>query len=476
MTIGDKIQFYRKELGLSQEELAQKLLVSRQTISLWEKGQTSPTIDNLIRLKEILGVSVDEILEIKNDIPADPILPAELYQFNYSIEELTEIYKCLRNRLIKRPILFFVTYAALLLSCLGTSVPDIFTGVVLGVFLVGIASHIRGIRAFKKNWRKGNDKVAQSRYEYKIYDDYLTISIQRNGETVRTSKTYFQDIEQIQDIGGYLLLIISGQTFILRKGELPANSAVYTLLNRYLAKAVRQPPAGKWKVWSLILFIGSLLSIFGAIFLVGTVSEANHHFNENMWLFFLLTPIPIASIILGFCLRKRGYKYKKNIVAGIIMTVILCIYGSFTFIFDDTYLHSDVPVAKLEQYTAIDIPDYEQINTLDWTQGTQDLSRGYIYLTSDVYFNFQNADQLENRIVRDDRWLSYLPNDLVGISSPVDSMSNYDYILIYNTDENSYNALPSKDGTYHFMSALYRAEDHRMNIVEYDIRFITNSL
>ncbi len=65
MTIGDKIQFYRKELGLSQEELAQKLLVSRQTISLWEKGQTSPTIDNLIRLKEILGVSVDEILRLK---------------------------------------------------------------------------------------------------------------------------------------------------------------------------------------------------------------------------------------------------------------------------------------------------------------------------------------------------------------------------------------------------------------------------
>ncbi len=162
MTIGDKIQFYRKELGLSQEELAQKLLVSRQTISLWEKGQTSPTIDNLIRLKEILGVSVDEILEIKNDIPADPILPAELYQFNYSIEELTEIYKCLRNRLIKRPILFFVTYAALLLSCLGTSVPDIFTGVVLGVFLVGIASHIRGIRAFKKIGEKATTRLPKA--------------------------------------------------------------------------------------------------------------------------------------------------------------------------------------------------------------------------------------------------------------------------------------------------------------------------
>ena len=46
MTIGEKIQKYRKDLGLSQEELGQKLIVSRQTLSLWEKDQTVPTIDN----------------------------------------------------------------------------------------------------------------------------------------------------------------------------------------------------------------------------------------------------------------------------------------------------------------------------------------------------------------------------------------------------------------------------------------------
>ena len=62
MTVGEKIQKYRKDLDLSQEELGQKLLVSRQTISLWEKDQTVPTIDNLIRLRETFGVSVDEIL------------------------------------------------------------------------------------------------------------------------------------------------------------------------------------------------------------------------------------------------------------------------------------------------------------------------------------------------------------------------------------------------------------------------------
>ncbi len=62
MTVGERIQAYRKEVGLSQEELGQRLLVSRQTVSLWETGQTLPTIDNLMRLREIFGVSVDDLL------------------------------------------------------------------------------------------------------------------------------------------------------------------------------------------------------------------------------------------------------------------------------------------------------------------------------------------------------------------------------------------------------------------------------
>ncbi len=63
MTVGENIQKYRKEMKLSQEELGQKLLLSRQTISQWEKDQTIPTLDNLMRLKDIFCVSVDDILD-----------------------------------------------------------------------------------------------------------------------------------------------------------------------------------------------------------------------------------------------------------------------------------------------------------------------------------------------------------------------------------------------------------------------------
>ena len=61
MDIGISIQNHRKRLGLSQEELGQQLCVSRQTVSQWENGQTVPSVDNLLRLKEIFGISLDAL-------------------------------------------------------------------------------------------------------------------------------------------------------------------------------------------------------------------------------------------------------------------------------------------------------------------------------------------------------------------------------------------------------------------------------
>ena len=52
----------RKEAGLSQEELADKLAVSRQAVSKWERGEALPDTDNLIRLAKLYNVSIDEIV------------------------------------------------------------------------------------------------------------------------------------------------------------------------------------------------------------------------------------------------------------------------------------------------------------------------------------------------------------------------------------------------------------------------------
>lgn len=63
-----RLQELRKKNGYSQEVLAEKLGVSRQSVSKWERAEASPEIDNLMALAKIYGISVDDLLNTDNDI------------------------------------------------------------------------------------------------------------------------------------------------------------------------------------------------------------------------------------------------------------------------------------------------------------------------------------------------------------------------------------------------------------------------
>ena len=72
MEIGNKILELRKKNNLSQEALAEKIGVSRQTISKWELGETSPDIKQAKELSKVFNVSLDELTDndIKNVLEA----------------------------------------------------------------------------------------------------------------------------------------------------------------------------------------------------------------------------------------------------------------------------------------------------------------------------------------------------------------------------------------------------------------------
>lgn len=106
MTIGERLQQHRKDLGLSQEELGQQLHVSRQTVSQWETDQTLPTVDNLIRLKELFGVSIDSLLSKEGSFEKEPEeTPRESYQFTFSEAELRLFYRDRMFATLKRPLI-----------------------------------------------------------------------------------------------------------------------------------------------------------------------------------------------------------------------------------------------------------------------------------------------------------------------------------------------------------------------------------
>lgn len=61
MSLGEKISDLRKKNGISQEKLAELLGISRQAVTKWESGKGNPDTENLIRLAELFGVSLDEL-------------------------------------------------------------------------------------------------------------------------------------------------------------------------------------------------------------------------------------------------------------------------------------------------------------------------------------------------------------------------------------------------------------------------------
>ena len=68
VSIGNRLYQYRRKSGLSQEELAAKLGVSRQAVSKWERAEAAPDTDNLIKLSKIYGVTLDELINTDPDV------------------------------------------------------------------------------------------------------------------------------------------------------------------------------------------------------------------------------------------------------------------------------------------------------------------------------------------------------------------------------------------------------------------------
>lgn len=68
MEFAEKLQSYRKQRGMSQENLAEVVGVSRQAVSKWESGQSYPEMDKMIVLSDLFGVSVDHLVK---DVPGN---------------------------------------------------------------------------------------------------------------------------------------------------------------------------------------------------------------------------------------------------------------------------------------------------------------------------------------------------------------------------------------------------------------------
>ncbi len=78
MEVGKQIKRFRQDLKLSQEELAGKIFVTRQTISNWENGKNYPDVNSLVLLSQLFNTSLDilvkgDVIEMKKQVAQDDV-------------------------------------------------------------------------------------------------------------------------------------------------------------------------------------------------------------------------------------------------------------------------------------------------------------------------------------------------------------------------------------------------------------------
>lgn len=118
--LNENLKFFRNKKGLTQEEIAKSLKVTRQTISKWEKGISVPDADMLVKISDLLGVSVSELMGLSiNNEEKENIIAKELSQITEQMairnqktkDNIKIIVRVLGVLLIFCILLFFFSFA-----------------------------------------------------------------------------------------------------------------------------------------------------------------------------------------------------------------------------------------------------------------------------------------------------------------------------------------------------------------------------
>ena len=121
MQLSEKLITLRKEKGLSQLALAEKLNVSRQAISRWETGTAYPSTDNLTLLSDLYGVLVDYLIGKEEDRPLEVVVPSEGAD-ELPVDDEAAAEKPRNTGLLNRPIAVKWVIMILLLFVIAVSI------------------------------------------------------------------------------------------------------------------------------------------------------------------------------------------------------------------------------------------------------------------------------------------------------------------------------------------------------------------
>lgn len=273
MEFYQKLQKLRKDKGMSQEELASQLNVSRQAVSKWENGQGFPETEKLLQLSSMFGVSLDYLL--KSDPPATEGNPEPGY---YASRETVEGYLT-SKRVGARRIALGVGFC--ILASLPAALIDNGIGFALLFLMIAIGVAILVAEGFRAK------PYAEIEHQPLVFDSSFLQQF-RSGQYLAIRKHFGRYI-----IFGIVLVLCAVASFPLLEMVLPASMAEAFSLTLFFVLVA----------FAVALFItgGSALSAAGLIANNPAHMAEVKNDNQYGWVYGVMMPLAaMVFLLIGF--------------------------------------------------------------------------------------------------------------------------------------------------------------------------------
>ncbi len=397
------------------------------------------------------------------------------YEGYVNVEEYKKMAKYFPNRM-------YYQYSALLLFC-NLIICSIFSIIfrnfwfsisfflffqVIGMIYLKIRlEHVASRIYLKRN--NGNGENRELNVEF--YKDYL---IWISDEF--SIKINYEDIERLVETDTNVYLENGKNNLIIILLKEKCNKDLIEFLKRKVEKSEKittnnLKKENPYKISNrlVLLFIFTILSIFVA----NSIHDAlNKSINpilaqyKDRWVYLLFMIIPISSIILGIKYKNKGYKCKKNIVGGAIITFLLIISCPIQH---SPFIKDYSKINDYKEILNIKLPDKGMLEIFD-------IGRYDPYVSGDnkrIYVYYDKNINLENTLKNSETWKlsTKISPEVKELMPKTMTQEKSSYISIYNGTTKEYNKLPAEKGVYQIYVMKYFLDDKTLEIHQYDYNY-----
>ena len=251
-------------------------------------------------------------------------------------EEYLSFANFIYNKSIRAAIIGIVGLVLLSINFILNGTYDYLFLICFIPFVLFISILVRNLKEKKKFIN-----ILKERKNYKtkvdFYNEYIEINSEYDSSSIHQMVKY-SDIVMVLQNDKYVYLRLKTLHTILDKTKCSGVDDIYDFITSKKEvmnnkKAKINDKTNKLLSTFVVLSILSIVLTMVVIAIIGTFSKDIDNFDPSryLWLFFLIMPIPLTSLILGIIYRFKGYKCIANIIVGIITIIVCFMYGSLFF-------------------------------------------------------------------------------------------------------------------------------------------------